>query len=118
MLLLFQDSLKFLLWLLVLQIPDLFLQCLNLGLGPLPDSSLGFSVICPLLRQLLRREISDAPRGCGGGSAALFGRGAIAVGGIDIVKGNGDGGVQRSLDGLSRRVEVSRQGLGIHPYPK
>lgn len=78
-LLLLEDGLQLLVRLLIAQVPDLFLQGFNLGLGPLPDRSLGFSVVCPLLRQLLRGEIGDASRG-GGRSAALLGGGGIGVG--------------------------------------
>lgn len=106
-LLLLKDSLKFLLWLLIPQVPNLLLQGLNLGLGPLPDSSLRFPIICPLLRQLLRSKIRNPPRGCSSGGATFLGSRAITIG--DIMEGGGYGrGVQRSLNGLSRRLEVPR----------
>ena len=68
--------------LLIGQIPYFLLQRLDLYLGPLSNGSLSFTVICPLLGQLVWSEVGD-PAGCGGGSAALLG-GAIAGGGAIV----------------------------------
>lgn len=77
-----EDRLELLMGLLVGQVPYFLFQRLDLGLGPLSNGSLSFTVICPLLGQLIWSEVGDAA-GCGGGSAALLG-GAIAGGGAIV----------------------------------
>ncbi len=59
-LLLLEDGLQLLMGLLIGQVPDAFLQGLNLGLGPLADGSLCFPIICPFLSQLVGGEVGDA----------------------------------------------------------
>ena len=58
-LLLLEDGLQFLVGLLIGQVVDALLQRLDLGLGPLPDGSLSFPIICPFLRQLVWGEVGN-----------------------------------------------------------
>lgn len=71
-LLLSQSKLKLLVWLLVAQVVNLPLQRLNLRLCPFSYRPLRFSIVRPLLCQLLGGEIGDTA-GCSARSSTSFG---------------------------------------------
>lgn len=74
-----QGDLKIEVRLLALETFNLMVQALDLILRPLAYGSLGFAIVGPLARELLRSEVGDAARRCAGTSLPLQ---AIAEGRI------------------------------------